>query len=171
MNHKTLAVLLVSLLCAIGTNYATAGGSISGYDTVLAANVQAGATANGAYLSIKSHTEEITGISTATVSTTNLVPAGCRVLYIVGRVTTTISGGGVTDADWGDGADVNRYNNGAVFPVLTAGDTVDDDHATADPMSWSSSIHDVTITFNGGVPSAGAVRITAFTLCPTAPGS
>ena len=128
-------------------------------------------TDNAASVSVHSNSEEITGIAAASVTTSSLVPAGARLLYVVGRVTTTISGGGVTDADWGDGTDVNRYNEGGTTAQLTAGDTVDSTDYTADSESWSAATQDVTVTFQGGTPTAGAIRFTAFYTLPTAPGS
>lgn len=121
---------------------------------------------SGATLGIKSASEELTALSGSSASTTNLVPAGCRILFVTTRVTTTITG--ATTFDVGDGSDVDRYGAGI---ALTAGTTTDETDATADPMSWSASAQDVTLTKNGSNFSGGAVRVVAFYLDPSPPGS
>lgn len=130
------------------------------------ANLHVAGTPQAAALQIKSASQELTALSGASASTTNLVPAGCRVLYVVARVTTTITGATTWDA--GDGSDVDRY--GAAL-ALASGTTLDEASATADPESWSASAQDVTLTANGSNFTGGAVRITAFYLDPTPPGS
>ena len=110
--------------------------------------------------------QELTGLSGASVATTNLVPAGGRILGVTIRVTTTITG--ATSIDIGDGADVDRYGAGI---ALTAGTTTDHGDATADPMSWSAAAQDVTLTANGSSFTAGAVRVVAIYVGTEPPGS
>lgn len=111
-------------------------------------------------------TELLSGLSGASASTTNLVPAGARIMCVSARVTTLIEG--ATTFDVGDGTDVDRY--GAAI-ALTAGTTVDETDYTADPMSWSASAQDVTLTANGSNFTAGAVRVSAVYVVPRPPTS
>ena len=111
---------------------------------------------SGAYLHIQTSEELLSGLSGASASTTNLVPAGSRILHITCRVTTTITG--ATSFDVGDGSDVDRY--GAAI-ALTSGTTTGHADYTADPESFNTAAQDVTLTANGSNFTAGAVRVVA----------
>lgn len=151
-----------------GTNFVVATGAGAVNLEPASGEVRQSKTANGAYFSTFSASESFTSISTSTLTTTNLVPAGARLLYVVGLVDTTISGGGVTGADWGDGSTVDLYNNDAATAQITGGDTIDSTDYTGDSESWSIGTQDVTITFVGGTPTAGALTVSVFYTKPTA---
>lgn len=122
--------------------------------------------ANGSSLLVTSNSEELTGLTGASVSTTNLVPAGARLLYVTARVTTTVTGAtsfNVGDATWAD-----RWGSAI---ALAAGTTVDHTDATRDPESWDSAAQDVVLTAVGPNFTGGAVRVVAFYHLPTAPTS
>ncbi len=92
----------------------------------------------------------------ASVTTAGLIPAGVRLLYVMARVTTTITG--ATTFDVGDGTDVDRFGAAIVLPVDTEVDNTD---ATADPGGFATGAQEVTLTANGADFTAGAVRIVA----------
>jgi len=105
------------------------------------------------------NTEELTGLSGATASTTSLIPAGAYEVHVVVRVTTLItSGDGGTDFDIGDGTDVNAWGAAIAF---AAGTTTDSADWTVGPFAILAG-GDVTLTCNAGTFNAGAVRVVAF---------
>lgn len=125
-----------------------------------------------ARLEIKHASAWVATTSGATVTTTDLVPAGCRIIYVVGRVTTAVTTSSATNTFSitfeGDG-DADRLG-AAIAGAL--GTTFDEASATADPMSWSNAAQDVVLDAAGAETfTAGAVRITAFYLDPSPPGS
>lgn len=90
---------------------------------------------------------------------TGLIPAGALVLSVTTRVLTTISGGGATDYEVGDGTDTDRWGLGG---ALTAGTTTDPTDFTDNTIQFnaSASAGDVVLTGVGGTPTAGTVRVT-----------
>lgn len=128
-------------------------------------NVQSGG-ANGAIHSIETATEELTGLTGASVTTTALIPAGAMILGVATRVTTTITG--ATTFDVGDGTDVDAF--GAAI-ALAAGTTTDltDYTITAPPVNTAAT--EVVLTANGSNFTAGAVRIVVWYTVLTAPTS
>jgi hypothetical protein len=147
----------------------SAGGGGNG--TLGVATIRAGTTANAAYLGIQSNSELLATTSGATVTTTNLIPAGAVVLGFALRVTTAVTtSSGTNTFDAGDSGDPDRY--GAA--IAGALDTVADaDDYTADPAgTWSSSGREIILDAAGAETfTAGAVRVTVFYLLPSAPGS
>jgi len=125
--------------------------------------------ANGQALTMKAATTTKTAMSGATVTATNLIPAGSMVIGITVRVTTLITG--ATTFDIGDGTDVDRW--GAAI-ALAAGTTTTIANFTQDtdngPIYFPSATS-VVLTANGSNFTAGAVRITVHYIDLTAPTS
>lgn len=127
-------------------------------------------TAFGSAANIKAATEELTGVSGASVSTTNLVPAGATLIGVVTRITGDLgTSNGTTGYNVGDGTDADRF--GAITGT-TEGTTSDHGDFTADPRQWSASAQDVTLTAVGGnFDATGDIRVTAYYIDFTAPTS
>ncbi len=123
---------------------------------------------NGAQKNGRSKMLELTALSGASVTTSGLVPAGARLLWVVARVTTLITGATSFDVGDGSSAGVDKYGDNI---AVAAGTTVDHINAKADPMSWSAAAQEVTLTAVGPNFTAGAVRIVAFYEDTTAPTS
>ena len=127
--------------------------------------------ANAAAIRISSNSELLATTSGGTVTTSGLIPAGVRVLFVVGRVTTAVTTSSATNTfDVGDSGDADRYG-AAIAGALNT--TVDETDATADPEGvWSASGREVILDAAGAETfTAGAVRVTVFYLDPTPPGS
>jgi hypothetical protein len=95
---------------------------------------------------------------------TGLIPAGALPLGVTTRVLTTISGGGATGYEIGDGSDVNRWGSIASTSIGTTSDAED---FTDNTLSFnnSASAADVVLTGIGGTPTAGTVRVSlAYTI-------
>lgn len=125
-----------------------------------------GGLTNGALSNIKVADTELTAMSGATVTATNLIPAGAFIIGITARVTTEITG--ATTWDLGDGSDVDRW--GAAL-ALSAGTLVDPTDYTVAGFGQFSSASDVVLTANVSNFTAGAVRITVHYIDLTAPTS
>jgi len=132
-------------------------------------------TANGAKVT-QGYVTELKTLSTigTTSDTTIDLPANALLEAVVARVTTTISGGGVTSIDIGDPTTAARFITGMALSSGTTG--VGLNHmkgaVTTDAAGpTQSSTAKIRITANGGTPSAGVVRLTAFYLQFTPPTS
>ena len=99
-----------------------------------------------------------------------LIPAGALPVSVVTRVLTTISGGGATGYEIGDGSDVDRWGS---ISALTAGTTSDPEDFTDNSLGFnnSASAADVVLTGIGGTPTAGTVRVTVSYMSFGAPTS
>jgi len=121
---------------------------------------------SGATLNIRSATTELTGMSGATVTATNLIPAGSFIYGTVIRVTALIEG--ATAFHIGDGSDADRW--GASI-ALSAGTTTTVTDFTAAGFGQFSSANDVVLTATVSNFTAGAVRIVVHYIDLTAPTS
>ncbi len=108
----------------------------------------------------------LSSLSGASVTTSGLVPAGSHLLSVTVRVNTEVTG--ATSFDVGDGTDQDKY--GAAVG-LTAGTVTNPEDSTTDPMSWSASAQEVTLTANGSNFTGGAVRVSAMYLTHHPPNS
>jgi hypothetical protein len=136
----------------------------SGNVTVTTTHSKAGS--NGQSLNLMEATTTKTGMSGATVTATNLIPAGSLVLAVTLRVTTTITG--ATTFTIGDGTTANRWGTGI---ALAAGTTTTlADAVTATPAIYPTATS-VVLTATGSNFTAGAVRISVFYYSVTAPTS
>jgi len=105
----------------------------------------------------------------ATCTATSLIPAGSIVYGVATRVTTTLSGAGLTTWKLGDGTTTDAF---AATQALTAGTT----SGLAQHIStWTPKVYtaatNVVMTANAGQFDAGVVRITVWYLGMTAPTS
>lgn len=118
---------------------------------------------NGQQTSEGFATTEVTGMSGATVTATNLIPAGSFVVGVTIRVTTEVEG--ATTFDIGDGSDVDRWGAAIILPAGTTTTIVD---FTADGFGQFVSANDIVLTANVANFTAGAVRITVHFMSLTA---
>lgn len=103
---------------------------------------------------------ELTSLSGATATFSNVFPIGTLPLGVSTRVTTLITG--ATSFDIGDGTDVDRW--GAAIAVA-AGTTTDAKDFTVKSLTWGgASAQSVVLTANGGNFTAGAIRIVGYYL-------
>lgn len=116
--------------------------------------VQVGAV-NGQAFNIETASTNLTGLSGATATATNLIPAGSIVFGVTVRVTTGITG--ATTFDIGDGTDVDRW--GAARPIA-AGTTTTAANFTITSVPIYASATSVVLTANGSNFTAGDVRVT-----------
>ncbi len=115
--------------------------------------------ANGQIANYKSVTALVSGLSGASGTATNLIPAGALVLGVTVRVTTLItSGDGSTSFTIGDGTDADAWGTGIVF---TLGTTTTGSDFTISTAPFYPTATSVVLTATGGTFSAGAARITA----------
>lgn len=128
--------------------------------------INVGGPANGQGLGIKSATALLSAMSGATVTSTNLIPAGSTVLGVTIRVTTLItSGDGGTTLTIGDGTDVDAWGTGIAFAANTT--TTGTAFTVTTPAHYAAATS-VVLTCTGGTFSAGAVRVTVHYLDYTA---
>jgi hypothetical protein len=101
---------------------------------------------------------------------TGLIPAGAMVVGVTTYTTGTISGGGATGYQVGDGTDVDRWGSITGLAIGTDSDPRD---FTDNTLSFnnSASAADVVLTGLGGTPTAGTVRVVLSYLSLTAPTS
>lgn len=110
---------------------------------------------NGQESQILHATTLLSALSGATVTATNLIPAGSLVLGVTARVTTAI--GGATSFEIGDGTDVDRWGTAI---AVAAGTTTDIANFTiASPVNYTAA-NNVVLTANGSNFTSGAVRLT-----------
>lgn len=127
---------------------------------------------NGGGIKILQATTTLSGVTGASVTATNLVPARAQVIGVATRVTTGLgTGSGTTGYTVGDGSDADRF--GAVTGTIAGTDTDSSTDATADPrMTWSASAQNIVITAAGGnFDGTGAIRVEVYYLGDTAPTS
>ena len=114
-----------------------------------------GGLANGQLLNIKSVMFLLSPFAGASMTATNLIPAGAVVVGVTVRVTTLITG--PAGFDVGDGVDVDRWGNSINVALNTTTDATD---YTATDLQVYPAATDVVITSDGAVFTAGALRIT-----------
>ncbi len=119
--------------------------------------------ANGQKITVQSVSATLSGLSGATATATNLIPAGSIVLGVTTRVTTLITG--ATSLKVGDGTDDDRW--GATVG-LTAGTTTTGSSFTISSVPIYTSATSVVLTANGSNFTAGAVRVTVHYISFTA---
>lgn len=92
----------------------------------------------------------------ATKTATGLRPADAFVLGVTTLVTEALSGGGVTGYQVGDGSDADRYGTVSGTAAFSTGTA----NPQANPTGFQlGSAGDVVVTFTGGTPTAGKIRI------------
>lgn len=113
------------------------------------------ASSNGQSTNLKSATTELTGFTGASMTATNLIPAGSVVSGVTVRVTTLITG--PAGFDVGDGTDVDRWGNSI---VVAANTTTNGTDFTATDLQVYPAATNIVLTSDGVDFTAGAVRIT-----------
>lgn len=124
--------------------------------TRVAANKVGIAGTSGGTTNVATAVEALTGMSGATVTSSNLIPAGCFLVGVSVYVDTAIEG--ATSFNIGDGTDADRW--GASIAVDAATTTSIADY-TATGYGEFTAANDVVLTGVGGSFSAGAVTVTA----------
>lgn len=135
-------------------------GGISTTTGTFTSNVTVGGTlskvgANGQQTTITHATTLLSALSGATVTATNLIPAGSLVLGVTARVTTLITG--ATSFEIGDGTDVDRWGTAVAVAANTTTDIAN--FTIASPVNYTAA-NNVVLTANGSNFTAGAVRLT-----------
>jgi len=127
-----------------------------------------GAGAFGSFSRLVSAEEELLALAGASVSSSNLFPAGCYRLGASAFVTTIIAG----PTDW----DMEDSGSGvpdlyAAAKALAQGTKVDGTDWTASPFSLLAAAEGIKLDSNGGNFTSGAVRVVAHYLEFIAPTS
>jgi hypothetical protein len=114
----------------------------------------------GSLTSLKSVSTTVAAATAATLTASNLIPAGSFVLGITLRVETTFDNtSSLTTFSVGDGSDADRWGTAIARTAAdrwgtaiarTAGTTVDLTDATASPGGWFISANDVVLTADAG---------------------
>lgn len=117
--------------------------------------------ANGAGTAVKHVTTLLSAVSGATVTATNLIPAGSYVLSCTTRVTTALGGGGgTTGYQVGDGSDADRWGVASTITSGTQTGMASAGAPTASPVGYFVSANNVVITAVGGnFNGTGAIRV------------
>lgn len=126
--------------------------------------------ANGSLFKILTATTTLSAFSGATMTATNLIPAGSMLYGVTCRVTTLItSGDGSVAMTIGDGTTADLFGTGIVFTAGTT-TTMADMKSTFSPKVYQSATS-VVFTATGGTFSAGAVEIVIYYAQMVAPTS
>lgn len=118
--------------------------------------------ANGQSTQLGQSTTLLTGLTGATVTATNLIPANCILLGVTARVTTAITG--ATSFDIGDGTTANRFGDDIAIALNTTAN-----NCIAPALITAAT--NVVLTANGSNFTGGAVRLTAHFMTLVAPTS
>jgi hypothetical protein len=126
---------------------------------------------NGQATNLKQATVSLSITAAATVTATNLIPAGSVVIGVTTRVTTAVTGdAGFTGFSVGDGTDADRW--GANL-TPTINETSDGTDCTITSVPIYGAATSVVLTQVGGstFSAGGVVRITVHYISLTAPTS
>lgn len=118
--------------------------------------------ANGQSTQLGQSTTLLTGLTGATVTATNLIPANCILLGVTARVTTAITG--ATTFDIGDGTTANRFGDDIAIALNTTAQ-----NCIAPALVTAAT--NVVLTANGSNFTGGEVRLTAHFMTLVAPTS
>jgi hypothetical protein len=131
-------------------------------------DVPGAAATKGQSFITTSSSQTLTADGSPSKTTSGLIPDGAILLAVTTRISTTLSGGGVTGYNVGDGTDADMYG---VEASTAAGGTTDNSDWTADGSGVKLAAGEVTITWTGGSATAGVVRVTAHYMTVGAPTS
>jgi hypothetical protein len=118
--------------------------------------------ANGQSTQLGQSTTLLSGLTGATVTATNLIPANSILLGVTARVTTAITG--ATTFDIGDGVTADRFGNDVAIALNTTSQN-------AIAPALFAAANNVVLTANGSNFTGGAVRLTAHFMTLVAPTS
>lgn len=121
----------------------------------------------GDQITFKSATTTITGMSGATATASNFIPAGALVLGVFLKVTTLITMGAGTTFTVGDGTTADRWGSGIALALGTTTTFANFKAATSLLQAYASATS-VVLTGTGGSFTAGAVRLTMVYMDSTA---
>lgn len=132
----------------------------------------AGDNATGNVGSVTTVTSAIATISSsaaATLTASNLIPAGVHLIGLTARITTGFgTSTGLTDFDVGDGTDVNRWADSLAITAGTTMDLTDQTNSTA--SGDFAAANDVVLTAVGGnFDATGVIELIAHYITLTAP--
>ena len=149
------------------TNGSTGSGKLIAKDVSSIAGDEAAGNV-GSFTNIKSAIATVSSSAAATLTATNLIPAGCFLMGITARITTTFGNStGLTTFEIGDGSDVNRWGTAI---ARTSGTTVSLADATAQAGGWFIAATSVVLTANGGnFDATGVIELIAHYIDLTAP--
>jgi hypothetical protein len=141
----------------------------SGFASIFAANIFGYSALinggnNGQLTSIQQATVLSGAMSGATLTLSNLIPAGSLVVGVTVRVTTLITG--ATSFTIGDGTDVDKWGTGV---AVAAGTTTTLANVTSTAPTIYTAATNVVLTAAGGNFTAGVVRVTVHYISLTAP--
>jgi hypothetical protein len=123
---------------------------------------------NGAALAVRQATTTVNATAAAaSVTATNLIPAGAFVLGVTTRITTGLgTSNGTTGYQVGDGSDADRWGNKT---GTTSGTSTSNSDATANWTGAFTTANNVVITAVGGnFDGTGVIRITVLYINTTA---
>jgi hypothetical protein len=121
---------------------------------------------SGSLTQIQNATVTLSGLSGATATATNFIPAGSIVLGVTVRVLTAITG--ATTFDIGDGTDVDRWGAGRAIAV---GTTTTAANFTITSIPIYASATSVVLTANGSNFTAGEVKLSIAYISVGAPAA
>ena len=124
---------------------------------------------HGEYVKFTSASTTVSSATGATITATNLIPAGAIVLGVDSRVTTAFSGGTVTAISIGDGTTATQWSNAS---AITLGATTNSTNyiTTWTPRLYSSATS-VVVTSTGTFGATGVIRLTVYYWLTSAPTS
>lgn len=147
-----------STSCIVPNDFSVGG------DAAVAGSLAVGSP-RGAVMSFVQLEGAITGTG-ATISASNLIPAGTVVMGCVLNVTTAFTGSGLSSFTIGDGTDADRW--GATIALAAGTKTTSANFTAAGPVNYTSATS-VVLTGTGGSFATGAARVTCYGYRFTAP--
>jgi len=146
----------------------TVTGTLTGSGAVTSTGVLSKLGSSGSSCAIETATTSLTTNGGAgTQTATNLIPANSLVLAVVARVTTEVTGAGLTTFSIGDGSDSDRWGTGIALAAGTTSKT----NTTAAGAAFYASATSVVLTAAAGQFDAGVVRLVVFYVSQVAPTS
>jgi hypothetical protein len=126
---------------------------------------------SGGKLTMKFKTVELTGMTGATVTATNFIPAGAIVMSLCARVTTLITSGAGVSWDLGHAGDTDEWGTGLAFAAGTTVDSTDWTAGTNAGINYPAATSVILDCDGANTFTAGAVRLSMWYYETTAPTS
>jgi len=125
---------------------------------------------NGSSIQLLTATATINGAAAATISATNLIPAGSLLMGVTVRVLTTFSNTSLTSQTIGDGTTADLFGTGI---ALTAGTTTTyaNQKTTFTPKIYQSAASVVFTGTGASYAANGSVEVVIYYYALTAPTS
>jgi hypothetical protein len=124
---------------------------------------------HGEYMHIQSATTTVSSATGATISASNLIPAGSIVIGVDSRVTTAFTGGTITAISIGDGTTAAMWSSAT---GITLGSVTNSTNyiSTWTPRLYSAATS-VVVTSTGTFGSVGTIRLTVYFISTNGPTS